>query len=233
MANLGSDNTPIEGESFGLPSGFSIDEDGGNLAIRDTNGNVVAKWDEGNTQWDFANNTLNNVDAVNSNSVNTEQIGNERHYAGAYDGDSTTDRLNNAISDANAGDVIFLESESYNSITVSKRIHIVGTGGYPGGEASILTSSGETWTFNDRVYLSGFNSAAGTEIQLNENRSAVVGCGLSTTGDVTISADECRVIDCYGANVTFESGASGGLVDACVNTGFTDNDGGNTQGDIA
>ena len=71
MANLGSDNTPVEGESFGLPSGFSIDEDSGNLAIRDTNGNVVAKWDEGNAQWDFANNTLNNVDALNSNSVST------------------------------------------------------------------------------------------------------------------------------------------------------------------
>ena len=72
MANLGDNNTPVEGESFGLPSGFSIDEDSGNLAIRDTNGNVVAKWDEGNTQWDFANNTLNNVDALNSNSVNTD-----------------------------------------------------------------------------------------------------------------------------------------------------------------
>ena len=73
MANLGDNNTPVEGESFGLPSGFSIDEDSGNLAIRDTNGNVVAKWDETNAQWDFANNTLNNVDALDSNSVNTEE----------------------------------------------------------------------------------------------------------------------------------------------------------------
>ena len=71
MANLGDNNTPVEGESFGLPSGFSIDENSGNLAIRDTNGNVVAEWDETNAQWDFANNTLNNVDALNSNSVNT------------------------------------------------------------------------------------------------------------------------------------------------------------------
>ena len=77
MANLGSDNTPIEGESFGLPSGFSIDENNGNLAIRDTNGNVVAEWDETNTQWDFANNTLNNVGALNSNSVNTEELSND------------------------------------------------------------------------------------------------------------------------------------------------------------
>ena len=74
MANLGSKNTPIEGESFGLPSGFSIDENSGNLAIRDTNGNVVAEWDETNARWDFANNTLANVDALNSNSVNTDNV---------------------------------------------------------------------------------------------------------------------------------------------------------------
>ena len=73
MANLGDNNTPVEGESFGLPSGFSIDENSGNLAIRDTNGNVVAEWDETNAQWDFANNTLNNVGALNSDSVSTEE----------------------------------------------------------------------------------------------------------------------------------------------------------------
>ena len=79
MANLGDNNTPVEGESFGLPSGFSIDENSGNLAIRDINGNVVAEWDETNAEWDFANNTLNNVDALNSNSVNTEQLKNNPH----------------------------------------------------------------------------------------------------------------------------------------------------------
>ena len=205
-----------------------------------TDQQILYRWDADATDWivegvGSETDPLPKVWAneIDANSVSTEQIGNERHYAGAYDGDSATDRLNNTISDANAGDVIFLESESYDSITVSKRISIVGTGGYTGQEPSILTSSGETWTFNDRVYLSGLNTVAGTEIQLNENLSAVVGCALSTNADVTISEGQCRVIDCIGGNVTFESGASGGIVDACVNTAFTDNDGGNTQGDIA
>ena len=51
----------------------AINEENGNLQLEDNGGNVVAEWDETNTQWDFANNTLNNVDALNSNSVSTEE----------------------------------------------------------------------------------------------------------------------------------------------------------------
>ena len=51
----------------------AINESSGNLQLEDNSGNVVAEWDETNAQWDFANNTLNNVDALNSNSVNTEE----------------------------------------------------------------------------------------------------------------------------------------------------------------
>ena len=51
----------------------AINESSGNLQLEDNSGNVVAEWDETNSQWDFANNTLNNIDALNSNSVNTEE----------------------------------------------------------------------------------------------------------------------------------------------------------------
>ena len=53
----------------------AINESSGNLQLEDNSGNVVAEWDETNAQWDFANNTLNNVDALNSNSVETEELG--------------------------------------------------------------------------------------------------------------------------------------------------------------
>ena len=52
----------------------AINEFSGNLQLEDNSGNVVAEWDETNAQWDFANNTLNNVDALNSNSLNTEEL---------------------------------------------------------------------------------------------------------------------------------------------------------------
>ena len=59
--NIGPENGPYVG----------INEENGNLQLEDNSGNVVAEWDETNAQWDFANNTLNNVDALNSDSVNT------------------------------------------------------------------------------------------------------------------------------------------------------------------
>ena len=62
--NIGPENGPY----------VAINESSGNLQLEDNSGNVVAEWDETNAQWDFANNTLNNVDALNSNSVNTEQL---------------------------------------------------------------------------------------------------------------------------------------------------------------
>ena len=59
--NIGPENGPYVG----------INEENGNLQLEDNSGNVVAEWDDTNAQWDFANNTLNNVDALDSNSVNT------------------------------------------------------------------------------------------------------------------------------------------------------------------
>ena len=61
--NIGPENGPY----------VAINESSGNLQLEDNSGNVVAEWDETNAQWDFANNTLSNVDALNSNSVSTEE----------------------------------------------------------------------------------------------------------------------------------------------------------------
>ena len=65
MANLGSINTPISGESFDLPSGWSIDENqDGEVVIRDSQENVIFRRDESNNEWV--------TDEINANALSAD-----------------------------------------------------------------------------------------------------------------------------------------------------------------
>ena len=74
MANLGDNNTPVEGESFGLPSGYSFDEEGGDLVIRDTDGTVVMRRADG-AAWQLEGSDISGVGAFDSESVNAASAG--------------------------------------------------------------------------------------------------------------------------------------------------------------
>ena len=74
MSNLGDSNTPVEGESFGLPAGAELTEDAdGNLAIADSSGSIVLVRDETAGQWDLNNNSLTGINAINASSANVEE----------------------------------------------------------------------------------------------------------------------------------------------------------------
>jgi len=50
---------------------IAINENSGNIELEDNTGTTVAIWDDANSQWDFQNNPISNVDSLTSNSVNT------------------------------------------------------------------------------------------------------------------------------------------------------------------
>jgi len=67
MANLGSNNTPISGESFDLPSGWSFEENAdGEVVITDSGGATIGRRDETNSGWVFDSIVSDNVEAAQS-----------------------------------------------------------------------------------------------------------------------------------------------------------------------
>lgn len=168
-------------------------------------------------------------ESVSTGDVATEKIGSGQiHYAGDYDGSDPDTRLDNAIAAATNNDRIYLEDDSYDaSRTISKELEIVGIS--PATfRGPNLTSR---WTLSARCSVKGAEIESGIEI-------IAQGVGtffedVSGNGEITVQADRIRVLDSDQVSVTFESGNSGGLVDSCTGVVVTDNDGGNTIGDIA
>lgn len=60
--NMGPDGGPY----------IAINENNGDIELEDNTGTTVAVWDDTNSQWDFQNNPISNVDTLTSNSVNTD-----------------------------------------------------------------------------------------------------------------------------------------------------------------
>ena len=85
MANLGSIDTPIAGESFGLPSGWALVENGdGEIVIEDSGRNVVFRRDETAGKW-----ITDSIDAesVGVGSTATDEL-NDADFSEAEDGEA-------------------------------------------------------------------------------------------------------------------------------------------------
>ena len=74
MSNLGDSNTPISGELFGLPSGWTLTENNdGEAVFEDTQGNVVLRRDATNNRW--VTDEIDASSATLDNAVAADQLG--------------------------------------------------------------------------------------------------------------------------------------------------------------
>lgn len=150
--------------------------------------------------------------------------GDDYHYAGDFDGADADARLDNALAAASNGDTIYPEAASYGSRTISQRISLAGGGQF----GAVEIASGATWTITgSHVEIRNVTTQGTLRIE-----------GFNTTyqtataaGTITVAANNAKLLGLNSASITFEAGASNGIVDACTGTTVTDNDGGNAVGD--
>jgi len=164
------------------------------------------------------------ADSVDAGSVNTDGIQVNNEYLYAADDSALTDRLATIKS---GGTIILGRSDFTTDRTISKMIQFICTGS--GGNGSRILGN---WTFDDRGMIH-FGGRHDGDITFNSPNSIISNAQFSNTSAITVSADRTIINGVMGGEVTFETGASGCIVDSCSNTTVTDNDGGNTIGDIA
>jgi hypothetical protein len=165
------------------------------------------------------------------NSVVTETLSNDHHYAGSYDGSDPETRLTNALSAASVGDIIHLENADYGGTrTISTRLVFKGTNG---GNYSGTRING-SWTCDERVAIQGVYVSSSGDLTFNADHSMLFRSTANSTGsNITISASRFKGIGLNGtATITFESGTASGIIDGSTQITVTDN-GSNTVGDIA
>ena len=165
MANLGSTDTPIAGESFGLPSGWALTENAaGEVVIEDSGGNVVFRRDETAGEWV--------TDSIDAESVDVEEretenvaaelsLGVQQTVTG---GDRTQVELD-TVEKNHISDAVTLDT-SNNKIVID--------------EAGTYTVHGSVQTRDDPE-----GNRFGTRTELN---GATLRAGLVTDGDAFLTA---------------------------------------------
>lgn len=143
-----------------------------------------------------------------------------------FDGADADARLDNALSAASSGDTVYLESTTYSDDrTLSHSGDFIGTSVDSNG-----TVINAAWT------VSGNQSKIKSLRFEGSNANSITGdrCWLIGVYDLsdgwTISGDDVQVQQCWGIDVTYASGTSGGVADGNASATISDS-GNNTIGD--
>lgn len=122
---------------FDLPSGASFDEDGGDPVIRDSNGNIILRYDEGTSEWQFQGEDLTGIQSIGSNEINTESrhpqvvvfrdSSGTLHANGASDIGEDTDLgslLNTIVGSVNRGKIALREWAPDDDVTMGSAVEL-------------------------------------------------------------------------------------------------------------
>ena len=190
MANLGSDDTPIAGKSFGLPSGWALTENGdGEIVIEDSGGNVVFRRDETAGEWVTDSIDVGSVDVKTLNSADVKDA-----TSGAVpiaEGDGT-------LSMGTTGDeippgTIVMWSGSVADIPIGWTL-CDGTDGTPDLQDRFVVGAGGQYSVDD---IGGEAEVTLTEDELpsHNHETGVVGNDDGPWYTSTFSMDETRAFD--------------------------------------
>lgn len=232
MANLGSTNTPVEGSEYQLPAGAKLDEDSGDLVIRDSNGTIVFRRNESAGEWQFESTDITGVSSLTVNGTTTTGALN----AGGIDINNTFSsvqndaELSNALSNANDGDIILLlDGKYFDNYTIDETITFYGSPA-GGGAGSSLEGN---WTLNTGgVTFNNIEAPKSFSLNVNSDFCHIHGSNISGDAVITVSGSFFIYTGNLRGEITFDSGTNGGIVDGCSGTFVSDN-GSNTVGDIA
>ena len=229
MANLGSENTPIEGESFGLPSGYSFDEENGDLVIRDTDGTVAMRRADGTWELEsdlaLSENDISGVGAFDSESVNTDgAVIDGTFFASTFDGEDADSRLADAVSNLSSGDgKLILEQHEYQSdITLQERNRYAGQWGRHNSGCRFNSEV----TTGTNVYIEYVGIDNDGEIIVDGPDNMLSNIVMRADGDITVQDDRCVIssVTGFGGTITFESDTENGEIGVVSeNTTVTDN----------
>ena len=151
--NIGPDGGPY----------IAINENSGDIELEDNSGNVVAKWDETNTQWDFSSNDVTNINTASISSLgqNLDADGSDVTGVGGLEAES--------IHIESWGEMDFIGEDSGSKDTLNvdvgtsdyRRILVLFTMAVPGNETLELVLDGNDsngdyeWTYNDDTKTDG------------------------------------------------------------------------------
>lgn len=217
--------TPSSGSVPGTPyqarAATAVIAFAGNDSTLSTSGS--SQWAGGNGRvWDYQNERLHNRHTPR----------NDVHYTFEYVGADPDARLDSLLTNVVAGDTVVLEDGVYdaNRTISTQELTFVSEN----GKATGARIDNATWTLNaSHITLDGVSIKAGGTLDMSGAVCVLKNAAHDSTGTINVNAARCKVLDCDLGDVTFSAGNSGGLVDSCTGTGFTDNDGGNLMGDIA